>query len=50
MTSIIWSKFKYKFEMIIQLLSNSSFLGGEEETDCMFLSCHVRISEWIYTL
>ena len=27
-----------------------SWLGGEETIECMFLSCHVRVWEWIHTL
>ena len=28
----------------------NSYLQGQELNDCMFLSYHVRVSEWIYTL
>ena len=27
-----------------------AFVPKENSYDCMFLSCHVRVSEWMHTL
>ena len=33
-----------------KLIENTSEILGTYINDCMFLSCHVRVSQWIHTL
>ena len=38
------------YNLKLQLNRFFRISGDLENTDCMFLSCHVRVSEWIHTL
>ena len=38
--------------MTLEIISSGGKTDLEKErlNNCMFLSCHIRVSEWIYTL
>ena len=40
----------YEFNYTVDCNQNSENCNINGVTDCMFLSCHVRVSEWIHTL
>ena len=39
-----------KFNENFSKLQSELCIAKHVNTDCMFLSCHVRVSEWVHTL